>query len=208
MTSYLTFYLLFVIAVSLAVSLIVLRLKLPSPRLIVTLIMLFVVSPLIIGYFYLMYFDSLPEMAAPDVIGLPFAAAKAQLEAVGLKAREAGQVYESKQQEGTVVSQRPEPGRMVKIGRMVNLMISGGKRKVQVPNLIGRPLTQADEILMAAELQLGDIRFEQNAGQPEGTIIAQEPLGGEEANAGGGIDLLVATSREVITQEITEESER
>ncbi|MCU0641026.1 MAG: PASTA domain-containing protein [Candidatus Margulisbacteria bacterium] len=207
MTSYITLYLLFVIAVSLLIGLIVLRLKLPSPRLIITLIVLFILSPLIGGYFYLVYFDSLPATVTPDVSGLPFAEAKARLEAIGLKAREAGQVYESRRAEGAVVSQRPEAGRQVKIGRVVNLMLSGGKRKVTVPNLVGRPLTQADEVLMAAELRQGEIRFEQNASVPEGTIIAQDPLGGEEAGAGGGVDLLVTTSSEVITEETTEGTE-
>ncbi|MFA5113328.1 MAG: PASTA domain-containing protein [Candidatus Margulisiibacteriota bacterium] len=208
LTTYLVLYLLFVIAASLAVSLIVLRLKLPSPRLVIGLLTLFIVSPLVIGYFYLMYFNSLPETVTPDVTGLPLVAAQARLEEIGLKARDAGQVYESKQPEGTVVSQRPEPGRHVKVGRVVNLMISGGKRKVPVPNLIGRPLAQSDELLLAAELQLGDIRFERMDGVAEGTILAQEPMAGEETGAGGSVDLLVATSGEVITEETTEETEQ
>jgi beta-lactam-binding protein with PASTA domain len=206
-TTYLTLYLLFVIAVSLVVSLIVLRLKLPSPRLIITLLILFVISPLVVGYFYLMYFNSLPETVTPDVTGQMFEEAAARIEAIGLKAREAGRVYDSKRPEGTVVAQRPEAGRNVKVGRVVNLMVSGGKRKVPVPNLVGRPLTQADEILLAAELRLGDIRFERNPDLPEGSIIAQEPLGGEETEAGNGIDLLVVTSSEVIIEEVTEETE-
>jgi beta-lactam-binding protein with PASTA domain len=199
MTTYLTLYLLLVIAVSLVISLIVLRLKLPSPRLVITLIMLFVASPLIVDYFYLMYFNALPETITPDVIGLPFVEAKARVEAIGLKAREAGQVYESKRPEGAVVAQRPEAGRQVKVGRVINLMVSGGKRKVPVPNLVGRPLTQADEILLAAELQLGELRFEQNTSLPEGTIIAQEPLPSEEVGVGSEVDLLIATSYEVAT---------
>ena len=207
MTNYLTLYLLFVIVVCLSVSLIVLKLKLPSPRLIIVVIMLFVASPLIIGYFSLVYFNSLPETTIPDVTGLTFAEARAQVEAIGLKAREAGQVYESKHREGTVVAQRPEAGRQVKVGRVVNLMVSGGKRKVPVPNLVGRLLTQADELLLAAELQLGEVRFEQNTSLPEGTITAQEPLGGEDTAAGNGVDLLVATSSEVITEETTEEAQ-
>jgi eukaryotic-like serine/threonine-protein kinase len=208
MTTYISLYLLFLIAASLAVGLIVLRLKLPSPRLVIALIMLFVVSPLVIGYFYLMYFNSLPELITPDVTGLPFEEAKVRIDAIGLKAREGGQVYEAKQPEGTVVAQRPEAGRQVKLGRVVNLMVSGGKRKVPVPNLVGRPLTQADEVLQAAELQIGELRFEQNLSLPEGTIMAQDPLGGEEAGAGGGVDLLVATSSEVITEETTEETQQ
>jgi serine/threonine-protein kinase len=206
-TTYILYYLVFVIAISLVVSLLVLWLKLPSPRLVVGLIMLFIASPLIVGYFYLMYFNSLPEVIAPDVTGLPLAEAKASLEALGLRAREAGSVYEAKMPEGRIVSQRPEGGRRVKAGRVINLMVSGGKKKVTTPNLVGRPLTQADEVIYAAELQLGEIRFEQNLTLPEGTIMAQEPLAGEEAGMGERVSLLVATTAEVITEEVTEEAE-
>jgi beta-lactam-binding protein with PASTA domain len=207
LTTYFTLYLVFVIAVSLIVSLIVLRLKLPSPRLVISLIMLFIVSPLVIGYFYLMYFNSLPETVVPDVSGLPFEAAKTKLEQQDLRAREGGEVYESKLPEGAVVSQRPEAGRHVKAGRVVNLMVSGGKRKVRVPNLVGRPLTQADEVLAVAELQIGELRFEQNREMVEGIILTQEPLAGEETGAGGRVDLLISTTAEVISEETTEETE-
>jgi len=205
--TYLSLYLLFIIAVSLVISFLVMALKLPSPRLIITIVMIFILSPLIFGYFYLTYFESLPEMIVPDVTGLPLEAAREKIESIGLKVREAGRVFETKHPEGAVVSQRPEGGRRVKAGRVVNLMVSSGKRKVPVPSLVGRPLAQADEILSAAELRVGDIRFEQNNNPAEGTILAQEPLAGEETVAGDPVDLLVSTTVEVIVEESTEEAE-
>jgi serine/threonine-protein kinase len=205
--TYLSLYLFFIIVVSLIISFLVLALKLPSPRLIITIVIIFILSPLIFGYFYLIYFESLPEMTVPDVTGLPLPAAREKIETLGLKAREAGKVFEAKHPEGAVVSQRPEGGRRVKAGRVVNLMVSSGKRKVPVPSLVGRPLAQADEILSAAELRVGDIRFEQNNNPAEGTILAQEPLAGEETAAGDPVDLLVSTTLEVIVEESTEEVE-
>jgi len=206
-TTYLSFYLVFVVLVSLVVSLLVLWLKLPSPRLIIALLIFFILSPLIFGYFYLMYFNSLPEATVPDVVGLTLAEAKEKLEAAELQARLAGTVYELKYTEGAVVSQRPEAGRRVKAGRVVNLMVSSGKRKVTVPNLMGRTLIQADAILGAAELRVGEVKFDHNPSVEEGTILAQEPLSGEETEMGGTVDLLVATTLEVITEENTGEVE-
>ena len=207
LTNYLSFYLIFVIVVSLLVSVLVLRLKLPSPRLFIAVIMLFILSPLLIGYVYTVYFDSLPETTVPDVTGLTLEAARVKLESGQLSARVAGTVFEIKKAEGTIVSQRPEAGRTAKVGRVVNLMISSGREKVNVPNLIGRTLAQADAILTPAQLQIGDIRFEQSPTLPEGTILAQEPLSGEQAEMGGRVDLLVATSQEAHPQESTEETE-
>jgi len=206
-TTYLSLYLVFVIFVTLIISLIVLRLRLPSPRLIVILMVVFILSPLIIGYFYVTYFSSIPEVVVPDVTGMMVDAAKEKLEALDLQAKLAGSVYEMKYPEGYIVSQRPEAGRRVKVGRIVSLMISSGKRKVTVPNLLGRPLSQVDTVLSAAELQLGEVRSERNLEAPEGTVLAQEPLPGEEAEMGKAVDLLVSTTMEVIVPEATPESD-
>ena len=206
-TVYLSIYLIFVIAVTLIISLMVLKLKLPSPRLIVALILLFILSPLIVGYFYLSYFDSLPEVVVPDVSGMTFEAAKEKIESLGLQARPAGEVYDARHPEGRVASQRPEAGRKVKAGRTVNLMVSSGQRKVATPSLLGRNLSQADAVLSASGLQLGEVRSEQNQEAEEGTILAQEPLPGEEAVAGSRADLLVSTTLEVIIEESSGEVE-
>ncbi len=195
-SGYLSLYLVFVIAVSLAIALLVLRLKLPSPRLIITLLIIFILSPLIVGYLYVVYFNSLPEVTVPDVTGVSFEAAQDRLAADNLVARQAGSLYAPKYPEGFVVSQRPEAGRNVKAGRIINLMINAVSSKVPVPNLLGKRLSDAGAILQAADLQQGDVRRERNPGQPEGTVLAQEPLPGEEAPTGSRVDLLVSTTLE------------
>lgn len=206
-TGYLSLYLGFVIIISLIVGLLVLRLKLPSPRLVITLLIIFIVSPLVIGYLYLIYFDSLPEVTVPDVTGVSYDVAKDRLEADNLTARQAGSIYEAKYPEGFVVSQRPEAGRNVKVGRIINLMINAVSSKVPVPSLLGKPLSQVGAVLQAADLQQGDVRREKNTGQEEGTVIAQEPMPGEEAGTGSKVDLLVSTTLEVKTEGTSDEGE-
>lgn len=201
LTSYISLYLVFLIVASLAVGLLVLKLRLPSPRLIIAVIVIFIVSPFIIGYFYLAYFDSLPETRVPDVSGMPLEIAQKAIEAAQLQPRNAGSTYEMKYPEGTVVSQRPEAGRVVKVGRVVNLIVSSGREKVPAPNLLGRPFSQAEVVLSAKSLKVGEVRYERNLSAEEGTILAQEPLPGEDAEVGGGVDLLVATTQEVIVEE-------
>lgn len=200
-TGYLSLYLSFVIVISLIIGVLVVRLKLPSPRFIIAVLVLFVVLPLFIGYFYLIYFSSLPEVVVPDVRGRPVEAAKAALTAVDLRANEAGCVYDPKFPEGFVISQRPEAGRLVKVGRVINLIVNSPGNKVPVPNLIGRPLSQAAALLSAAQFQQGEVRFEKHPDMVEGTIITQEPLPGEQAAAGSRLDLLVSTTAEIITEE-------
>ena len=127
---YLSLYLIVVIVASLIVGLLAARLKLPSPRLVVTLFIILVVSPLVAGYFYLVYFGSLPEVIVPTVTGVSLDVARERLEAVNLRVREAGQVYEPKYPEGIIIYQRPEAGRNVKIGRIVSLMVNSSESKV------------------------------------------------------------------------------
>ena len=204
---YIVLYLIFVFIFALLMSWIVLKLGNFSPRGVFILIFLVVVLPSMAGYFYMAYVDSLPETVVPDVKGIALDQAKEKIEAHDLRARLAGSVYEMKYPEGYVVSQRPESGRRVKIGRVVNLMVSSGKRKVTTPNLLGRPLFQADEVLFAEGLQVGEIKRELNAGVPEGSILAQEPLPGEEVDTGRRVDLVVATTMEVKVEKATEEAE-
>ncbi|OGB89843.1 hypothetical protein A2625_05275 [candidate division WOR-1 bacterium RIFCSPHIGHO2_01_FULL_53_15] len=203
-TGYLSVYLGFIIVISLLVGLLVLRLKLPSPRLIIAVLVIFVASPLFVGYLYLVYFNSLPEVVVPNVTGRPLPTAIELLAAVDLRGREAGNVYQSKYPEDFVVSQRPEAGRHVKVGRVINLMINSGENKIPAPNLIGQPLSQAGALLQAAQFQPGEVRFEKHPEMAEGTVIAQEPLPGEQAPAGSNIDLLVSTTVEVMTEETGE----
>ena len=107
----------------------------------------------------------------PNVTGVAFDVAKERLEADSLRAREAGNIFDAKYPEGFVVSQRPEGGRNVKAGRIINLMINSASSKVPVPDLLGKPFSQAGAILQAADLAQGDVRWEKNPGLAEGTII-------------------------------------
>jgi beta-lactam-binding protein with PASTA domain len=198
--NYVILYLFFIILASLLISYLVWKVKLPSPRLVIGFLLIFVVSPLIIGYLYFVYFNSLPEAVVPDVTGIKLDLAAAKLEAIGLRAREAGSIYETRYPEGYVASQRPEANRRVKLGRVVNLIVSSGKRKIAVPNLLGRPLSQAETVLSAAGLQLGEMKKENNVDAPDGTILAQEPLPGEEVETGRLVDLLVSTTGEAVTE--------
>lgn len=196
-SGYLSLYLAFVIAVSLVIALLVLRLKLPSPRFVITLLVVFIISPLVIGYLYVAYMNPLPEVTVPDVTGVAYETAEERLAADGLVAVQAGSIFAPKYPEGFVVSQRPEAGRSVKAGRRINLMINAVSSKVPVPNLLGKLLLDAGAILQAADLHQGDVRRERNLNQAEGTVTAQEPLPGEEAPTGSRVDLIVTTTLEV-----------
>jgi serine/threonine-protein kinase len=148
-------------------------------------------------YIYYVYFNVLPEVIVPGVVGMPFPAAEEKLSQLDLHAKKAGEVYEPKYPEGYVVSQRPEAGRKVKVGRTINLLLSSRQKLVLVPNFLGRQLSSSYALLATVGLQLGEIKKEKNLDLEEGTILAQEPLPGEEIPAGSRVDFLVSTTLEV-----------
>jgi beta-lactam-binding protein with PASTA domain len=199
-TDFAIIYLLFLMVAALFAGYLVLKRGLPSARTVLVTALGFLLLPIFLGYLYLSSFASLPEVVVPDVRGMPSAAAQEKLAAIDLSGRIAGSIYEAHYQEGAVAAQRPEPGRRVKQGRIINLMVSSGSRKVIVPNLLGRLLPQAEAVIMAGEFRIGTIRPENNLVAPEGTVLAQEPLPGEEVENGKAIDLLISTTLEVQTE--------
>ncbi|KPJ67605.1 hypothetical protein AMJ44_07230 [candidate division WOR-1 bacterium DG_54_3] len=211
--TYLSFYLIFIILVSILIGLLVMKLNLPKPQLVIPLIMAIILSPLIIGYFYVTYFNSIPETVVPDLTGLPLEEAFEKLEALDLKGSFAGTIFDMKFPEGSVVSQRPEGGRRVKVGRVIRLLTSSGKRKVMVPNLLGRPAVQAEAVLAAKGLLLGESEQDFVPELDPGIILTQNPLPGEEVDSGSYVNITISTTEEpeimikVIEEEAGEEKE-
>lgn len=192
LTNYLAFYLVGLIILSLFFGLLILRLRRPALPRLLFFFGFAVVIPLLIGYLYLAYFDTLPEVVVPQVVGKQQQLAWEELELHDLKPRVASQVHDQLLPEGEVISQRPEAGRIVKGGRVVNLVISAGRAKVVVPDLSGKKYQEALELLTAADLVLGLVSWETDPAR-SGRVLGQEPLGGEKVPGGRAVDLLVAT---------------
>ncbi|MBU0672687.1 MAG: PASTA domain-containing protein [Candidatus Margulisbacteria bacterium] len=202
---YLSFYLIFVIVASILVSFVVLRFKFPAPQIVIPVVMSIIILPAVFVYLYITYFTSLPEVYVPDLKGMPLEEAFIKLEALKLKSRHAGSVYDMKYPEGRVVSQRPESSRKVKVGRTVYLLTSSGKRMVLVPNLLGRPLGQAKAVLSAKGLFLGQVTEDVVAELESGMILTQLPLPGEEVEAGSYINISISGSPESGMEVVEEE---
>jgi len=73
----------------------------------------------------------------------------------------------------TVVEQQPLPGNLVKKGRAIFLTISKGKEYVQMPNLIGKALTEARLILDQLNLKVKTTEYKYDYDKPQGVICGQ-----------------------------------
>jgi beta-lactam-binding protein with PASTA domain len=204
---YLSYYLVFIIVISILCGLIVLKKKFLGPRIILAIFLFIILLPPPVIYFYVTNFTTIPEVVVPDLAGIKLEEAKEKLVSLKLKAVHNGQIHNMEYPEGMVVSQRPEAGRKVKIGRTVNLLTSSGKMKVEVPNLLGRPQLQAEAVLSAKGLSLGEVSDKYLPDVNSGTILEQIPLPGDEVEVGSQVDITIASVDKVLMPDDTEEKE-
>jgi len=129
-----------------------------------------------------------PRGTVPDVVGVTVGEAIADLTAAKFKA-DVTQAFSDKK-DGIVVSQEPESGATLKEGSAVALTVSKGSKPVTVPDVVGTTSSQATATLRDAGLQANVVGVPSD--QPSGTVVAQSPVAGKQAKAGGIVRLNVA----------------
>lgn len=83
----------------------------------------------------------LPSHRVPSVVEFDFVKAESMLEAAGLQLGEVTRRFSDKPK-GTVVAQRPEAGRL-EWGSEVHLVVSKGPKPIEIPNVVGLTLDEA-----------------------------------------------------------------
>ena len=115
------------------------------------------------------------EVLVPKIVGMSTQdAAKASLEANGLKLGEVGEMYSDTYDKGKVAKQDVEANSKVPQGTTVNIWISKGpEEKPKVPNLVGRTEDEAKALLKANGLEAGEAKSEYSDSVTSGKIISQ-----------------------------------
>lgn len=127
----------------------------------------------------------------PNVIGKPREVAEAELEKAGLRMVVASERFSNLVPEGCVIDQSPRAGMKMKPGNEVGVVLSLGRDKVGVPDLVGLTLDEAEKQLSELDLRVG-LRDRVCSERPRGTIIAQNPLPGSIAARGDPVHLLIS----------------
>ncbi len=128
----------------------------------------------------------------PSVIGLDVRDAQRKLENVGLVARIAQGRHSLRVDEGAVLDVRPDEGTVVEDGTRVVLVPSAGPPPVRVPNIVGKTLERARELLRGADLRVGDVTRAYHVELAEGHVIRQSVDGRDDAPLGSAIDVVVS----------------
>jgi beta-lactam-binding protein with PASTA domain len=93
--------------------------------------------------------------------------------------------------EGVIISQKPEPGELIRSGGVVRVVLSSGKPMVQVPQLAGLELVQATDLLESAGLFVEDVVSKHDT-LAEDLAIGTEPVAGTTVEKGSKVKLFVS----------------
>jgi len=134
------------------------------------------------------------EFALPTIVGMTVEQAKPVLEEADLGLTVTSQEYHPDRPTGTILSQFPVGGTMVKSGRTVKVVTSLGQKDVAVPDVRGFSVRQARLDLEAAGFSLGDIQWTFTDSLPEKVVVFTFPKAGSMIPYGSAVNLLVNRS--------------
>ena len=97
----------------------------------------------------------------------------------------------SDEEEGTVLEQTPAAGTAAKQGDSISVIVSSGNNYVTVPDLAGKYLQEANDIVWGVELEIGTTQYVTSY-LPYGQIVRQEPIAGTDTFAGDVIDVWIS----------------
>jgi beta-lactam-binding protein with PASTA domain len=138
----------------------------------------------------------------PEVRNLSLRNAELQIRNYGLQL---GTIrYVSSLFKNSVVEQSISPGEMVDRGTVINLVVSDGlgQNKVDLPDLVGLHLLDAQLLLRERNLRIGSVIYQASRTFPPDYVISMKPNDVDSLQEGSLIDLIL--SRASNAQELDE----
>lgn len=133
-----------------------------------------------------------PTVTVPNVVNLSLRNAEIQLQNQGLSI---GKItMESSRYKNSVLKQSVTPDRDVEHGTVVDLVIGDGlgNRMVEMPDITGLRLSEAQLKLSEAGLRTGAIQFEKNDEYVPGVVLSYSDSDKDRVYEGTTIDLLIS----------------
>lgn len=138
------------------------------------------------------------KVEVPSVVGRPLEEAQTILEQAGLRSKIAGREFSETIPEGFVVSQNPDDGVKADEDSTVDLVISKGPDRIEVPDLVGKTEAEAKALIEAAGLKVGTVRPEVSRTVEQGKVISQTPAPRERVEKETAVDLVVSSGKQTV----------
>ena len=143
-------------------------------------------------------------VTVPTVTGMTRNAAQALLEKEGFDVGDVQQA-QSNSPPGTVIGTRPAAGSAVSTPSTVSIVVSSGAPAASMPDLMGRDVGAARQVLTQLGVKSVSITREQNNLGTPGTVIGQSPVSGATIAPGTTVSLRVVGEPAPPPNEATQE---
>lgn len=130
----------------------------------------------------------------PELFGLGEDEAQALLadQGLGMEWAEDNNRFDERVPADHILMQRPRAGALVKRGGVVTVVMSKGPQLIEVPMVLGDGLQAAQVSLHAAGLKTGRTLSVFSPTGDSGTVIAQQPAGGQRVERDAAVDLFLS----------------
>jgi serine/threonine-protein kinase len=129
----------------------------------------------------------------PKLTGLTEEQARVSAEKVGFKIKVGSSRFDPNVPKDKVAEVQPQPGTEVKKGTLLTLILSKGKQPVAIPEVKGKPVEEAKQLLQQKGLKVGDSDKQASITVPSGSVIKTRPAAGTEQSPDDPVTLVVST---------------
>ncbi len=128
----------------------------------------------------------------PGVLGMPEAAAVEKIRGAGLDAEVVGSVFDESVPKGAVVSTDPGAGDRILKNGTIELTLSKGPERYNVPVTRGKTLDEAQDLINAAHLTFGNTEYRYHPTVPKDRVISMDPKAGTPVRRDTAINLVIS----------------
>lgn len=141
------------------------------------------------------------DFVVEDYTGKDFEEVQSELEKYGITAVEDKRTYSDKYDKGIIISQTVKEGNTLKSGGSIGFEVSDGPKTVKVPEVAGKELRVAEQLLKNEDLDYSDIN-EYSETVATGLVIRTDPAEGTEVEPGTTITVYVSLGPELETVKV------
>jgi eukaryotic-like serine/threonine-protein kinase len=135
---------------------------------------------------------------APSLLTLSRADAEAKASEGGFSVGFAPEAFSETAPAGSVIEQTPEPSQRIRKGGRIELVLSAGPERYNVPNLVDMSLADATAALAKLNLVVGEVTQEYDDKIALDAVISSDPAEGTQVRRATPVKLLVSLGPEPV----------
>jgi eukaryotic-like serine/threonine-protein kinase len=138
------------------------------------------------------------KIVIPSLAGMSQTQATNTVAELGLKIGQIQEVFSEDVPKGKVITSNPPGGGRVEVAGEVLLIVSKGKDRIEVPELIGLTVEEATAALKSKNLKIGRVSEKYNYTLEAGLIIDGNPPSGSPVRKDSSVDLIISKGPEQV----------